>query len=323
MCIHMSLKSNKFIYRNFTMKIPSYQDLGLGSKLGKSGDRLIQQDGSFNIIRKGNIGWSAYQTLIGMSNGAFILSSLLFFASVNAIFACLFLYVGIEQLNGVPTGKGLLNEFLYAFFLSVQTFTTVGYGVISPDGISANLVASFCALTGLVSFALVTGLFFARFSRPRSYLAFSEVAILTPYQGGLSLQCRIVNQRKHKIIDLKAQMVMTWFEEKNGRTQRRYTALDLERDNVFLFPLNWTLVHPINENSPLHRKTLQEIKSMHAEFLVIVSGHDESYNQTIHANSSYICKEIQEGVKFKMMYASENGKTTELYLDELSAVEKI
>ena len=305
------------------MKIPTYQDLGLGSKLGKSGNRLIQQDGSFNIIRKGNIGWSTYQTLIGMSNGAFIVMSVLFFIAINALFALLFLYVGVEELNGVPRGGGTFDEFLYAFFLSVQTFTTVGYGVISPAGIAANIVASFCALTGLVSVALVTGLFFARFSRPRSYLSFSNVAILTPYQSGMSLQCRIVNQRSHKIIDLKAQMVMTWIEENNGITQRRYTALDLERDSVFLFPLNWTLVHPINERSPLQGKTLTDINDMHAEFLVIVSGHDESYNQTVHANSSYICKEIKEGVKFKMMYNSENGKTTELYLDELSEVEEI
>lgn len=305
------------------MKIPRFQDLGLGNKLGKSGDRLIQQDGSFNIIRKGNIGWSSYQTLTGMSNGAFVLASFLFFVTINALFALLFLYVGIDQLNGVPRGGGKFNEFLYAFFLSVQTFTTVGYGVISPDGVSANLIASFCALTGLVSFALVTGLFFARFSRPRSYLAFSEIAILTPFQEGMSLQCRIVNQRSHKIIDLQAQMTMTWIEEKNGVVQRRYSGLELERDKVFLFPLNWTLVHPINKQSPLHGKTLEEIKDMHAEFLVIVSCHDESYNQKIHANSSYVYKEIKENVKFEMMYSSENGKTTELYLDKLSSVKDL
>jgi len=305
------------------MKIPSYQDLGLGSKLGKSGDRLIQQDGSFNITRKGNIGWNTYQILIGMSNFSFILTTVLLFIAINALFAIMFLSVGVEQINGIPEESSFLDAFLYAFFLSVQTFTTVGYGAISPEGISANLVASFCALIGLVSFALVTGLFFARFSRPRSYIAFSDIAIITPYRKGLSLQCRIVNLRNHKIIDLEAQMTMTWIEEKNGKTQRRYSILKLEREKVFLFPLNWTLVHPINDKSPLYGKSLKEIKDMHAEFLVIVSGHDESYNQRIHANSSYICKEIQEGVKFKMMYAAENGKSTVLYLDKLSAVEKI
>lgn len=305
------------------MKIPRYQDLGFGSNLVKAGDRLIKQDGSFNITRKGNKNWNAYQSIVGMSNSAFILTSMLFFISINALFALLFLYVGVEQLNGVPRGGGVLKEFLYAFFLSVQTFTTVGYGVISPEGISANLVASFCALIGLVSLALVTGLFFARFSRPRSYISFSEVAILTPFQDGMSLQCRIVNPRNHKIIDLEAKMTMTWIIEKNGRTQRNYAGLTLEREKAFLFPLNWTLVHPINEKSPLFNKTLKDIKAMHAEFIVIVSGHDESYNQKIHDNTSYICKEIQENVKFKLMYASENGKTTELYLDELSSVEEI
>lgn len=302
------------------MKTQNYQDLGLGSKLGKSGERLILQDGSFNIKRKGNIGWSTYHILTGMSDGLFIMTSILFFIIVNAIFACLFLYVGIEQLNGIPRTGDFFNNFLYSFFFSVQTFTTVGYGVISPNGVTANIIASFCALIGSISFALVTGLFFARFSRPRSYISFSELAILTPYQNGMSLQCRIVNRRNHKIIDMNAQMTMTWIEEKNGATQRRYAKLNLERDRAFLFPLNWTLVHPIIEGSPLHGKSLSEIKDMHAEFIVLVYGHDDSYNQTIHANSSYICKEIREGVKFKMMYSSENGKTTELYLDDLSEV---
>ena len=305
------------------METPSHEDLGLGDKLGKVGDRLIHQDGSFNIRRKGNPEWSTYHTLTGMSNGLFLLVSTLFFILINTIFACLFLCVGVEQLKGVPQDDGFLNEFLYAFFLSVQTFTTVGYGVISPQGIAANLLASLCALVGLTYFALMTGLFFTRFSRPRSYISFSKVAVLTPYKNGKSLQCRIVNKRNHKILDLYAQMTITWIETKDGISQRRYAKLKLERNKAFLFPLNWTLVHPINKKSPLYEKSLQEMQEMHAEIIVFISGHDESYNQIIHTNSSYICKEIREDVKFKMMYSSENGETTDLYLDDLSAVEKI
>lgn len=304
------------------MKIPGYQDLGFGNKLGKSGDRLIRPDGSFNIERRGNIGWNTYQILTKMGDLRFIFFTLAFFIGINIIFAFLYLAVGIEQLNGVPKGD-FVDNFLYAFFFSVQTFTTVGYGGMNPIGISANFISSLCASTGLVAFALITGLFFARFSRPRSHIAFSDKAILTPYQGGMSLQCRLVNERDHKIINLQAEMTMTWLQESNNIQQRRYQNLQLERSAVVLFPLNWTLVHAINEDSPLNGKSLQDLKDMHVEFLLMVSGFDESYNQTIYANTSYICKELWDGVKFKAMYSTENGKTTELFLDELSEVEEI
>jgi inward rectifier potassium channel len=300
-------------------KIPTFQDLGFGTTITTSGERLIRKDGSFNIIRKGNRRWNTYQLLIGMSTGRFILVTLSFFILINSIFAGLFLYVGIEQLNGVPKGS-LISDFLYAFFFSVQTFTTVGYGGINPVGISANFVATIGATLGLVTFALVTGLFFARFSRPKSHIAFSEKALLTPYRDMMSFQCRVVNQRDHKITNITAQMTMTWLEKQRGGYKRNYASLDLERNKIVLFPLNWTIVHPITKDSPLYGKSREDLKRMHTEFLIMLTGFDESYNQVIHANSSYICKEVFTEVKFKPMYTSSNEDMTELHLDDLDEV---
>jgi len=114
-----------------------FSDLGFGTKITKAGERLINKDGSFNIIRKGKKSWTPYQFLLGMSSTNFALFSLTFFVLVNSFFASLFIWVGVEQLNGVPKGN-FINDFLYAFFFSIQTFTTVGYGGINPVGISAN-----------------------------------------------------------------------------------------------------------------------------------------------------------------------------------------
>lgn len=300
-------------------KIPNFQDLGFGSRITTSGDRLIQQDGSFNIIRKGHRGWNLYQELIGMSAGRFTLVTFLFFIGINTIFASLFLMVGIEQLNGVPKGSWIDN-FLYAFFFSVQTFTTVGYGGINPVGISANAISSLCAMVGLITFAIVTGLFFVRFSRPRSHITFSKKAVITPYEGIQSFQFRIVNSRSHKIVNLSARVAITWLENQGTGFKRHFAQLPLERDQVVLFPLNWTIVHPITKESPMYGKTLQDMREMRAEVLVMIAGFDESYNQHIHTNSSFTCKEIETGVKFKPMYTSSNEDATLLNLDDLDVV---
>lgn len=298
-----------------TLKNTPFSDLGFGTKITKAGERLINKDGSFNIIRKGKKSWTSYQFLLDLSSTKFAIVSLIFFILINSFFAVLFLLIGIEQLNGIPKGN-FINDFLYAFFFSVQTFTTVGYGGINPVGISANFIASLCASVGLVAFALITGLFFARFSKPRSHITFSEKALLTSYKQGINaFQFRIVNTRSHKIIDLEATVVFTWLATKNGEMKRNYADLSLEREKVFLFPLNWTIVHPITQKSPLYQKSLKDIAEMRGEFLVMVKGFDESYNKLIHTNTSYISKDMETGKKFHPMYTSFENSPTVLHLD--------
>jgi len=304
---------------DFNIKQPfkntPFNDLGFGSKITEAGERLIHKDGSFNIIRKGKKTWTPYQLLLGMSSTKFTLFSLTFFVLINSLFAGLFMLIGVEQLNGVPKGN-FISDFLYAFFFSVQTFTTVGYGGINPVGISANFVASLCASVGLVAFALITGLFFARFSKPRSHIAFSKKALLTTYREGLHcFQFRIVNTRSHKIIDLEATVIFTWLETVGKEMKRHYANLKLERSKVFLFPLNWTVVHPITKGSPLFGKTLPEIAAMHGEFMVMLKGFDESYNQLIHTNTSYIGKDMATDAKFHPMYTASADSPTILHLD--------
>jgi len=308
-----------FLYK----RNPEENDLGFGTKLTDDVERLLNPDGSFNVQREGRRILTPYEALVEMSWGQFFLVVLLFFVGVNLLFGLLFIWTGIENLSGITPGT-FFENLANSFFFSVQTFTTVGYGSISPVGFWANLLASLCALVGLMSVALVTGLFFARFSKPKARILFSNKAIISPYRDTefLSLQFRIVNQRNNHILDIRARMIMSYIEKKDGKSQRRFRALPLEREQIYFFPLNWTIVHIIDKQSPIYEKTLEDIQAMKAEFLILIEGYDETFASTVHTNSSYTCEELDWGMRFEPMYFpnAERGKTI-LELEKISATQ--
>lgn len=309
------------LLRNSTPPPNSANDLGLGDKIMTGGGRLINKDGSFNIIREGHTVWTIYQNLVEMSWSRFLGLVTLFYGLINAFFALLFWLMGPQSLSGMAN-KNEFEQFTHAFFFSIQTFTTVGYGGITPETLGADLLASFDAFTGLLAFALATGILFARFAKPRAKIKFSKNAIITPYRDGNSLQFRIVNLRSNKIINLKAQVTMTWLEHTPTGKKRQFRQLALERDSVNLFPLNWTLVHPITEDSPLYKKNTSEIKKLETEIIVLIQGFDETFSQSVHVNSSYTCAEILSDRKFAPMYFARDGATV-LELDRLDETFKI
>jgi len=293
-------------------------DFGLGDKIGREpGTRLINNDGSFNVVRKGHSIFAPYQSLVEMSWGRFVLLTVGSYILVNLFFAVGFLLIGSDSLTNIDPAAPLWKRFLSTFFFSVQTFTTVGYGRIAPLGIAANALASFIALFGLVSVALITSLFYARFSRPQRLIAFSDKAIIAPYDGGRvkSLQFRIANLRDNNLININARVVLTWLE--GGR--RRFAPLELERDSVPMFPLNWTIVHPITKDSPISGWTKDAYCHRRSELLITIDGYDETFAQSVHINNSYIHDELVWNVRFAPMYF-ERERTTELHLDRIHHV---
>ncbi|MFK8102202.1 MAG: ion channel [Saprospiraceae bacterium] len=315
----MTIKSNK----NGGKKSKD-NDLGFGTNMTTNSQRFLRKDGSFNVIRRGSSDYSVYQQLLEMSWWKFVGLTVFNFILINCFFALLFVLNGKEYIAGVEHGS-FGDHFMQAFFLSVQTFTSVGYGALSPVGLNANLISSVAALVGLISFAIATGLFFARFSKPKARILFSDQAIITSYrEEEMSLQFRIANLRNNKLLDVTATVNVSWLENKNGKIRRRFTELTLERNHLFFFPLNWTIVHPINPKSPFYKKTPQDIHEMKTEILVLIQGYDETYAQTIHSNESYIANEIVFGVQFvKMYYPSNELHSTVLELDKISTVESI
>ncbi len=283
------------------------RDLGFGAVVGReSRQRLLNRDGTFNV-RRGGPGVSAlrnpYHTLLGLSWPAFLGALTAAYVGVNALFALLYLACGPGALLGTEGVAGAAGPFLNAFFFSVHTFATIGYGNVTPTGVAGNVVASFEALCGLLSVALATGLLFARFSRPTARILYSHRALVAPYQGGTAFEFRIMNERSNQLIQVQAQVLFTRLETiADGRTIRQYYGLPLERPAVTFFPLAWTIVHPIVDGSPLQGLTPADLAATEAEFLVLLTAIDETFSQQVHSRSSYRADEVVWGAKFRDVF---------------------
>ncbi len=296
-------------------------DLGFGDKVTSTHVRMLNPDGSFRLARRGRKSWHPYQAVVEMSWRRFFGLILLYYFVVNALFALFFVALGPGALSGEYHPDFWFN-FEKAFFFSVQTSTTVGYGSVVPVGTFANIIASFGALIGLMTFALATGIFFARFSKPNAMIEFSQQAIVAPYRNINAFQLRIANRRNSQLIDMTAQITMSWVEDAGGLKQRRFQTLELERNSVAMFPTNWTLVHSINIDSPMFGKTADYLESADAEFIVFIKGFDEIFGQFIHAKRSYTTPEIQWGAKFKPMYYEDTKlDAVVLELEKISDIE--
>lgn len=245
------------------------------------------------------------------------------YIAINALFAGLYVLCGPRALQ-TTAGSELQSQFLKAFFFSVHTFSTIGYGNIVPVGLAANIVVSVEALFGLLGFALATGLLFARFSRPTAKIVFSERALLAPYQGITSLQFRIINSRNNQLIEVGARVLLSKFDDSSGNRLRKYYELTLERARVVFFPLAWTIVHPIDEKSPMYGLTQQELIASDAEFLILLTGIDETFSQTVHARSSYRADEVVWNAKFANLYIyDDDGHILGVDMNRFHAFERV
>ena len=296
-----------------------FRDLGFGTQIGSHNQRLLNADGSFNVRRTGG-GIGAihpFHFLINVPWWKFWLMILLTYTVLNCFFACLYMIAGTEYLTGAPQA-GFFPKFAHAFYFSVQTFTTVGYGTISPMNDATSLISSFEAMLGLMGFALATGVLYGRFSKPTAKIKFSTKAIVGPYKNMNGFMVRIVNRRQNQLIEVSAELFMVWYEASDELERRqRFQKLPLERDSISLFPLNWTIVHPINEESPLLGKDLETLEKLNAEFLILIKGFDDTFSQVVHARRSYKCKELNWGAKFKSVYHTNDRGITILEIDKI------
>lgn len=220
--------------------------------------RIINPDGRFNVRREGAT-WRDVHPYLFMLNSSWPTFAAMIFSGyvmVNVVFAFVYMGIGVKHLHGADTGT-VLDRFLSAFFFSAQTFTTVGYGQISPDGTLANTAAATEALLGLMAFAIATGLLFGRFSRPAARLAFSRQMLVAPYRSGTALQFRVANRRSNNLMEIDARVLLMTVEPSGDGPLRRYKPLELERASVQFLPLTWTVVHPIDASSPLWNQTAE------------------------------------------------------------------
>lgn len=280
------------------MRQPGF-DPGLTEKFAGRVRRIVNQDGSFNVRRNGTTlrDFHPYLVLINMSWTAFLLTLFFGFIVINSLFASVYFLMPAAQLQGVQAGGGL-DRFLADFFFSSHTLTTVGYGNIAPAGLEANILASFESMLGVLGFAVATGLLFGRVSRPSARIGFSTNILVSPYQDVTSLQFRVVNRRTNSIVELQAQLLFMQVKMENGEPRRSYEALRLERDRVLFLPLTWTVVHPIDNASPLWGKSAEDLERLQAEVLILLKGYDDTFNQTVFARRSYRHDEVIWGARF-------------------------
>lgn len=280
-------------------------DPGLGRALAdENTERFVNQDGSFNAERRFLGRWQAlnpYDELLAMSWWQFLGMLLLAYLLLNTLFALLYLACGPNSFYDFPKASAGAN-FLSAFFFSVQTFGTIGYGHVSPKSLLANSLVTLEAFVTLAGQALATGLTFARFARPSHRILFSSVAVVAPYYGGAGLMLRIVNGRRTQVVDVEVEATLSRFERVNGQRVQRFYPLELERPRVAFFPLGLTIIHPITHESPLWEMTESEFCATEPELLVIVRGQTETTFQNVHARRSYVAGEMRWGRRFRSMY---------------------
>lgn len=300
------------------------RELGFGTKATEQGQRLINGDGSFNLKREGLPffrSYELYHKLISMSWTKFLLLVVSGYVLVNILFAFIYLGIGIEHLTGIEKSS-LLHNFGEAFFFSSQSITTVGYGRIAPLGASASAVAAVESMIGLLGFALVTGLLYGRFSRPQAKILYSNNAIVAPYKNSTGFMFRIANKRDNLLIEAEAQLLVALKIEKDGKFSRVFKPLSLELNKINFFNLSWTVVHPINEESPLYGITSEDLKESDAEFIILIKAFDDTFSQTVYSRSSYKYDEVIFDVKYVPMISYEKG-INKLHLNKISEVEKV
>lgn len=251
--------------------------------------------------------YNPYTLLLSLPWPKFFGWSLALYLLLNGFFALVYFALGPRALSDSPAGGWPL--LLADFFFSVQTFGTIGFGHVYPATLAANIAVTFEAFVGLMAVALVTGMLFARFSKPTHRLLFSHNAVIAPYQGGRALMFRVMNGRLSEVSDAAVEvvLVMRRLNQPTGSATitvhpREFHALKLERNNVTLFPLGWTVVHPIDDHSPVYGLGPTDFAAREVEILVILRATDEISQQTLQARTSYNAGEIRWGQKFSSMY---------------------
>lgn len=311
--------------KGFKQKIrqKNTENSGFGSN-APSG-RFINKDGLPNVKRRGvnvfnRLSW--YHTMLNLSSFRFLSYLVIAYILINLGFAFIYYLIGVEHLTGIDKSDPL-NEFIDVFFFSSQTFTTVGYGRIAPVGFMASLVATFEAFLGLLTFAIATGLFYGRFSRPRAYLRFSENMVLAPFRGSTALMFRLAPYKNNALTDANVIVSAAIEVIENGTPKSNFYRLETQMNKINTLALNWTVVHKIDENSPFYGFTEEDFKNTDIEIIVQIRAFDEVFSNTVVQRTSYTSNEIVYGAKFTpMYYPSKDNLTTILNLDKINEYQK-
>lgn len=302
------------------------EDLGFGRVVAQQvRGRFLGRDGTPNS-RKYGLGPQrlehAYQRALNASWPAFLGWAMGALLLVNGVFALAYGALGSTALRGQDL-LGLSDPFLRNFSFSVGVFTTAGTAPMYAVGTTAHWLVVFESLTGPFIMVGIAGLVIARLTRPRMRLRFSESAVIAPYRGGRGLMFRIVNVQPSELSDVQVRVSLALFQDVDGRRERRFHQLELERKSVEFFTLHWTVVHPITEKSPLRGMTPDDFHKAEAEILILVNAHEETFSTRVTTRSSYLWDEVRWDVKFADIFASAGDGVIAIDVDRLDRTDRL
>lgn len=304
----------------------TFQDFGFGREISRyTGGRLLDSNGQFRVRRQGAGFFKSralYHRYLQISWPKFLISFVIGYLILNIVFATLYILAGYENLHGATRGDPL-EEICEAFFFRVQTFSTIGYGRIAPVGIKTNLVVTLESVVGSLWLALATGLVFARFSRPSARIKFSTNALIAPYQDITAFMFRIVNVRSTELINLQVELLVALYDLNDQSHVPTYRILSLERDQVRFFPTTWTIVHPIDRNSPLWGMNSADLIAHRAEFLIAIKTFDEMSSQAVHVRTSYIAREVIWNARFRRIFEHAEDGSASLDIRRLDEIDLV
>jgi inward rectifier potassium channel len=299
-------------------------DTGFDTNTGNSSGRIFNKDGSNNVKKTGipfTKRISLFHTLIELPIGIFILFALASFAIANLLFAFIYYIHGPESLT-IDITQTPTKQFADCFFFSAQTITTVGYGQMHPQTFFSNLLATFESVFGWMAFAVLTGLIYGRFAKPRAYLKFSNHALIAPYKNGKALMFRMAPYKNNTLTEAEVLINIAFRIHEDNKIVNKFLPLPVEISKVSSLSLNWTIVHAIDEQSPLWGMCKEDYEINSTEIIVFVKAFDEHFSNTVQQRTSYTYEDIIHGAKFKQMFRqSDNQKTTILELDKINEFE--
>ncbi len=301
-------------------------DLGFGRVVVQSArGRFLNRDGTPNSKKYGlgaQRGIRFYLAALAASWPAFFAWMLGAFFLINGFFAIAYTAIGSNAIRGAEQ-LGLDDPFLRALTFSIGVFTTTGTGPMSVVGPTANWLLDIESFVGPIVIVLAFGVLIARLTRPRMRLGFSDSAIVAPYEGGRAVMFRVVNLLPGELSQLTAKLNLVMYEEINGVRERNIHELTLERDSVEMFPLHWTIVHPITAASPLAGITPERLAEAQAELLILITALEETFSTRVVARTSYQWDEWRWDVKFASIFANGPEGIVAIDVERLSRTEPL
>ncbi len=272
------------------------RSLGLSSKIIRSNGTLHFKVKGLPFFKR----WEIHNVLLSLSWPSFVFVVFLVYLFTNVLFTLLYFFSGSASFSGTEaTSTGHL--FIKVFYFSAQTLCTGYFTDTIPTSIRSTSLAAIEAVVGLFLFALITGLLYSRFSKPSSKIIFSDKILLSPYKQGNALMIRMANIKRNQLLKVNAEVILLLRIEQNGVPKNIFYDLKLEQSSIAMLLLTWTLVHCIDENSPLSSFSVEDIKEANGEIIVVMEGSDDILSQSVFARTSFAASDILTGGQFQQM----------------------